>query len=36
MPVIVGGIVEKEGKFLLVQEAKKEMLWKMEFASRAS
>lgn len=33
MKVIVGGIIEKNGKYLLVQEAKK-VLQKMEFSSR--
>ena len=34
MNIVVGGIIEKDGKYLLIQEAKKNVLWKMEFSSR--
>ena len=33
MVIIVGGIIEKDNKILMVKEAKK-MLWKMECTSR--
>lgn len=34
MEIIVGGIIEKDNKILMVKEAKKEMLWKMECPCR--
>lgn len=36
MSVIVGGVLEKDNKYLLVQEAKEKCRGKMELANRTS
>jgi len=32
--IIVGGLIEKDSEYLLVQEKKSKLLWQMEFTGR--